>query len=211
MARQKISSTKHSTLYKEDDGNFSILVKDVRLSYPHLDKPYKGDNGGEGGPKFSGVFLSPSERKEVIQTCVKVIDHLLKEKNKGAKLPSDRKFIRNGDDSGKEGYDGHYSINASETETRPPILRDEANKNVSPEKALRKFYAGCRVNVFVKPWFQDNKFGKRVNASLLMVQFVGDDTPLGSERISEEDADEIFEGVEGSDASGFDDDDTDGL
>lgn len=210
MARQKISSTKHASLYKEDDGNFSILVKDVRLSYPHLDKPYKGDNASEGGPKFSGVFLSPSDRKDVIQTCVKVIDHVLKEKNKGAKIPSDRKFIRNGDDTGKEGYEGNYTINASETESRPPILRDEANKTVPADKALRKFYAGCRVNVFVKPWFQDNKYGKRVNASLLMVQFLADDEPLGSERISEEDADEIFEGVDGG-ASGFDDDDTDGL
>ena len=117
--------------------------------------------------------------------------------------------MRNGDDTGKEGYDGHYTINASESETNPPILRDERNKPVTPEKALRKFYAGCRVDVFIKPWFQDNKFGKRVNAWLLMVQFVDDDEPLGSERISEEDADEIFDGADG--ASGFDDDDTDGL
>lgn len=210
MGRTVHKTTKHSTIYKNDDGSYSILVKDVRVSYPHFDKPYKGDNGGEGGPKFSGVFLTPKNRKDVLETCVAVINHLLKEKNKGGKIPSDRKFMRDGDDAGKEGYEDNYTINASESENNPPILRDENNKTVTPEKALRKFYAGCRVNVLFKPWWMDNKFGKRVNASLLAVQFVADDEPLGTERISDEDVDEIFEGGDGG-ASGFDDDDTDGL
>lgn len=208
MGREIVAQTKFSTTYKNDDGSFSILAKDCRLSYPHFDKPYKGDNGGEGGPKYSGVFLTPKNRRDVLDACVKVINHLLKEKNKGKPIPSDKKFMRNGDETGKEGYEDHYTINASESETNPPILRDEKNKTITPEKALRKFYAGCRVNVLIKPWYMDNKFGKRVNASLLAVQFVGDDEPLGTERISEEDVDDIFEGDGGGE--GFDDD-TDGL
>lgn len=205
MAKEIKSKSANCVVYT--DG--TILVKGLRGSYPHLDKPYKGDNGGEGGPKYSIVGLSPKDRKDVVQACVKAIDALLAEKNDGKKIPSDKKFMRDGDQTGKEGYEGCYTINASESENNPPILRDERNKTVTPDKALRKFYAGCVVNILIKPWFQNNKFGKRVNASLLAVQFMEDGEPLGTERISEEDVDGAFEDHGGDDDNGFDD--ADGL
>ena len=37
-----------------------------------------------------------------------------------------------------------------------------------------KPYSGCYVNAFVEFWTQDNNYGKRVNATLLGVQFYRD-------------------------------------
>jgi hypothetical protein len=43
----------------------------------------------------------------------------------------------------------------------------------------RKMYGGCRVNVAVKPWLQENKHGRGVRADLVAVQFAGDDKAFG--------------------------------
>ena len=40
-------------------------------------------------------------------------------------------------------------------------------------------YAGCYVNAVIELWFQNNGFGKRVNANLLGVQFFKDGEPFG--------------------------------
>ena len=42
-----------------------------------------------------------------------------------------------------------------------------------------KIYAGCYVNAVIELWFQNNGFGKRVNANLLGVQFLKDGEPFG--------------------------------
>jgi len=64
--------------------------------------------------------------------------------------------------------------------------------------------------VLVRPWFQDNKFGKRINAGLSAVQFLRDDTAFGEGRITEDQIDDTFSD-ESDDSSGTDDLDTDGL
>jgi hypothetical protein len=43
-----------------------------------------------------------------------------------------------------------------------------------------KPYAGCYVNANIDVWWQDNKYGKRVNASLRSVQFVKDGESFGA-------------------------------
>jgi hypothetical protein len=43
----------------------------------------------------------------------------------------------------------------------------------------RQMYGGCRVNVAVKPWLQENKHGRGIRADLVAVQFAGDDQAFG--------------------------------
>ena len=67
-------------------------------------------------------------------------------------------------------------------------------------------YGGCWVNILVRPWFQNNKYGKRVNAGVVAVQFRKDDEPFGSGRISDDEIDEAFVPDEEIDEPGdFDD------
>lgn len=207
MAKEVRKKAKHCTLF--EDG--TILVKGVICSYPHLGKPQRGkmkkDDGSPSDPKFSVVGLADKETQDDIKRmCDFRIDEILAERNNGKKLPKDKRFIRDGDDTEKAEDEGKWRITASEREENPPILRDERNRTLTPKDAQRKFYGGCKINILLKPWFQDNDAGKRVNAGLIAVQFVEDGERIGGEeRISDEDVDDMFEDHGGDDDSGFED------
>jgi hypothetical protein len=83
-----------------DDG--TILVKDVRLSYAHVFRKWGAEGDPEEKKGYSGKFLIPKERMDaVIKPLAAKINTLSQEAFK-TKLASDRVFLRNGDDSGKE-------------------------------------------------------------------------------------------------------------
>jgi hypothetical protein len=47
-----------------------------------------------------------------------------------------------------------------------------------------RVYSGCYVNATIELWPQDNKFGKRINASLMGVQFARDGQRLSGGGVS---------------------------
>lgn len=189
----------------------TILLKGVRLSYPWLFKAQANKrDDGTITHSYSVTALMPKATHEAAkQMCVRAVNGLLKEHNKGQKIPSDKKFIRDGDpkdedDAGKPENAGMWVV--ATRETKKPILRDR-KKDPETGKARRLtdadselIYGGCWGNVLIRPWYQDNKYGKRVNAGLSAVQFLKDDEPFGSGRISQDDVDETFDADEGEDA-----------
>lgn len=182
-----------------------IKIENVRMSYLHVDKPYAGDDGGE--PKYSVVGIMPkATHKEAQKFLIEQINAVCQEKKwwKDGKrtIPSDKLCLKNGDDSGKDEYANAWTFSARE-KTRP-ILRDKANRSVDESRINDVFYSGAYGNIVIKLWAQDNKYGKRVNANLSMVQFVKDGEPFGEGRLSDDDADDILDGA-------GDDDDGDGL
>ena len=160
-----------------------IKILNVRASYPHLDKPYAGDDGGE--PKFSIVGLADKgTHQEVKEACIEVIDDL-KKANKNAKVAKDKLFIKNGDDSDKEEYEGMWTISARET--KRPKVRDGNGDLLEVDEIADTIYPGCYVDIIIRPWFQDNSYGKRVNANLLSVKFRADGEQFGEGRIDDDD------------------------
>lgn len=199
MAREIKKKVKNAILYT--DG--TIRISGVRFSYPHLRKPYKGDDD-KGEPKYGLVALLPKKTHRAAKDLIKErIEELLKE-NKVKSLASDRKFLRDGDTSGKPEHEGHYTVSARET--RRPPLRNRDNSVVEPEDADEVFQPGYWGDVLIRPWYQNNKYGKRVNAGLSSVQFVKKDEVFGEGRISDEDLDDTFE-----DYGDPDDDDVDNV
>lgn len=201
----EVRRVKNAILYS--DG--TILVENVRLSYPHVFKAFAGDDGGE--PKFGCTGLMPKathvEAKDLI---VAEIAKLLKA-NKLEKLPPEKKFLRNGDDSVKDGYAGNWSISARE-ERRPLVLGKDGSP-LDPVEDRDEVYGGCWGNMLIRPWFQSNKFGKRVNAGLALVRKRKDDTPFGEGRTNHDELARRF-GAESYDddlggAGGAPDDDDD--
>lgn len=69
-----------------------------------------------------------------------------------------------------DGFDGMHHIRAS-NEARPYTL--DRNKTPLTEADGRP-YAGCYVNASIDMWAQDNKWGQRINSTLLGLQFVRD-------------------------------------
>jgi hypothetical protein len=181
--------------------NGAIMIRNVRASYPHLDKPYRGRDAKEDDPgKYRLVAMLPKESHgEVKDLIVQAINKLLAERAPDVKIPSDKKFIRNGDDMENVSYDGMYIVSASEA-LRPPVRNRKGELILDIGEIGNLIYGGCWINVLIRPWYQNNQFGKRVNASLLGVQFVKDDKPFGEGRIDSsaawgavDDGDEPFE------------------
>lgn len=187
--------------------NGMIMIKNVRASHPHLDKPYAGksDDGKPKAPKFSIVGMLPKATHVAAKDlCVSIINKLMLEK-KCPKLAGDKKFCRNGDDSSSEEYEGHWTVSASES--RRPAVRDRRAELILEEsKIADMLYGGCYVNILIRPWFQDNEFGKRVNAGLIGVQFVRDGEPFGEGRINDEDAWDAVDDDDSDDGMGDEDD-----
>lgn len=186
----------------------TILVKEVRASYPHIGSPYKGENSDKG--KYGIVALIP-KGKAYSSATILVRDEIngILKANKIPALKAENKFLRDGNLAGKVEYEGMFTINASEV--RRPAARDRVRDSktgkpriIPAEEADEKIYAGCWVNVLIRPWWQNNKFGKKVNAGLVAIQFVRDDEAFGQGRISEDDVDETFDEFADED-SGYDD------
>ena len=160
-----------------------ILVRNVRLSYPHLFHPWSqnefDDNGRPVKKRFSASLILPvsSHRVDIIG-LKKYIEQMAMTSFK-QKLSPERYCLRDGSLNGKEEYAKSWYISASQTADRRVNVVDRDPKRPVTEESNR-IYAGCWVNALVRPWAQNNQTGgKRVNMNLLTVQFVKDDDAFG--------------------------------
>lgn len=176
-----------------------IYLSNVRLSFPHLAEPQRQKNEQTGKERISynGDFIMEPNHPGFAQFMARV-GTLAQEKWKehaGAVLQMiqgdkrSRCFGRGEEVVNKktfqpyDGYAGMVRITAGR-DTPPQVIQGDG-KPVDPantmavQALLRKMYGGCRVNAAVKPWMQDNSFGRGVRCDLVAVQFAGDDTPFG--------------------------------
>ena len=149
----------------------TIKLKNVRLSFASLFK--KATFGGEE-TKYEGTFLIDKETQaDQIAEINPAIGAMMKEKK--AKLSPDRICFKDGDEIDYDGYAGHMSIKASNA--KRPIVIDRDKSPLTEDDG--RPYSGCYVNAVLELWYQDNTWGKRVNANLLAVQFAKDGEPFG--------------------------------
>ena len=156
-----------------------VFIKDVRISFPQLfeAKPFAGE--ADGVPYYGGSFLFSKDHPAYAQ-CQKAIIEVAKAKWKDKTLEvmkaiqeKDKTALHNGDSRTYSGYAGNYFVQTSRgvDDGRPTVV-DRKGSPVTAADGL--VYGGCYVNAKIQFWAQDNKFGKRVNATLLGVQFVRD-------------------------------------
>lgn len=170
-----------------------IALKNVRLAFPVLFEA-KTVNG-EGEPAFSGSFLLASNHPQIAEIR-KAVDTVGKEKW-GAKWDAVKKeielkaktLLQDGDAKADyAGFEGNLFINAR-NKVRPLVIDRDKTPLIAADG---KPYAGCYVNASIELWAQDNKYGKRINASLRGVQFLKDgDAFAGGGTASEDDFDVV--------------------
>lgn len=168
-----------------------IQLKNVRLSFPSLFR--RAQFNGEDG-KYEATFLFDKKDKKLKAKLDKAI--AAKIKAAGIKVSADKRCLKDGDDVEYSGYEGMWSIKASQS--RRPTVIDRDRTPVTEDDNV--IYAGCYVNAIVDFWIQNNSFGKRVNANLYGVQFVKDGEAFGMgpvdvtddfDDLSDEDEDDI--------------------
>ena len=149
-----------------------IKLKNVRLSFPSLFK--RSEFNGEQG-KFEATFLlNKKEHAKIIDSIQSDIDAGMKENFK-KKIPADKICLKDGSESSYTGYgDNVMSLKASNNK-RPLVIDRDKSALTEDDNVL---YAGCYVDAIVQLWYQDNNYGKRVNANLLGVQFYKDGEPF---------------------------------
>jgi hypothetical protein len=157
-----------------------IQINDVRLAFPALFTPKVSDFGAA---KFGAAFLFPfdSEAKKRIEDAIETVG---KEKwaakwpvIKKALIAGQKVCLKDGDIKAQyAGYEGNWFVNTSATAAPMVVDRDV---NITLTERDGKPYGGCYVNASIDIWAQDNKFGQRVNATLVGVQFVRDGDAFG--------------------------------
>lgn len=162
----------------------NITIRNARLSFPSLFSKavFEGKEG-----KYEATLLFPKSDEDTYNKIMAEIDRIKKE-NKNAKVPDSKLFIKDGDEFEYDGYEGMWAVKASNNK-RPTVIDRDKSPLVEDDERV---YAGCYVNAIIDGWFQNNQYGKRVNANLLGIQFVKDGEPF-SDGGKVADADEFDE------------------
>ena len=191
-----------------------LFLSNVRLSFPHLVEPqrtvseatgkeriaYNADfivqptNPGWASFMKSYQTLAATKWKEVAGNVMQMINNDRRLRCFGAgneKLSKDFKIY--------DGYEGNMYISASR-DIPPQIIQGDGtaidpNNSMAYQQLTRKMYGGCKVNAAIKPWPQDNKYGRAIRCELVAIQFAGDDTPFGEGAV---DATPLFGAVAGA-------------
>lgn len=197
---------------RREDG--VLRIKNVRLSYPHLFEPYKGDNADKDAvPKYGTKALMDKKTHKEDAVALRKLAMEMAVTEFKQKIPADKMFIRDGSAFGKDELEQSCFI-LSANEKIKPTLRDASGKREVKEED-DMLYAGCVATLLIKPWTQNNKFGKRVNAGLVAVQWTGEGERIGTGRpaVDDDDFDSVSEDFDGDydDDDGFGDEDDDGF
>ena len=155
-----------------------IFIRKALNIYPNVFEA-RSFEGAE--PKFSMTYLLEPDHPSVAEIN-KAISQVAKEKW-GDKAEATLKTLRtagktclkDGDAKDNEAFKGFLYVSAS-SKTRPTVVDRDGVTELGV--ADGRPYGGCYVSGYVDIWAMDNKFGKRIVASLGGVQFHSHGEPL---------------------------------
>ena len=165
-----------------------FVLQNVRLSFPSLAEPSNFD--GQIG-KYEATFLFDQESQAKLYDKVKgemdklLTEHMSKD-GKLPKIPAAKLCVKDGDEVEYDGYNNQWSFKAS-NKKQPELFDADKTRLMTADK----FYAGCYVDVIADLWYQDNKFGKRINANLFAVRFRKDGDAFGGNNLDDDLLDQL--------------------
>lgn len=173
-------------------GPKTVLLTEVRLRVAFLAQPYVSKND-DGKDKASYSVVALIEPNSPAHQAIRQANREVAQAAWGAQWEAvmqqlaaqDRLCLHDGATKATDpSYQGKLFVSASSSrKPRTLVTRGGVNVEIS-EKDPMFPYAGCWANVLVNPWAQGpdgkpNKFGKRVNAEILAVQFLRHDEAFG--------------------------------
>lgn len=188
----------------------SVMIKNVRLSYPMLAKA-EGYNGGD--PRYGANFIierGSQTHKDVFAVLREAAIAKWGDKGeielKACLANPQRCCLQPGE--AKKLDDSVVVLAAYNKAERPPaIFRGNRESVRDPDDIRALLYPGCYVNAKITIWVQDNSFGKALRASIGGVQFNKHGEPFTvSSAATAEEFDVIEESAQGEPTMGnFDD------
>lgn len=180
-----------------------VKLRNVRLAFSGI---FTATSVGESDDKrFSAVFIfEPGDDNH--QAISKAVKEVAGEKWKGDADKILKSILAKNDIclqdgsvmSEYDGFEGKKFVRAS-NKARPTVI----DRDRTPlTEADGRPYSGCFVNAIIDVWAQDNKYGKRINASLSGVQFKADGDAFSGGRVASADQ---FD-AEAGEGDGFDGD-----
>lgn len=179
--------------------NGVVYLSNARLSFPHLTEPQiskSPETGQERRIWNCELLIDPngSDWQRFWAQCNAVAVAKWKENTQTVMqmIMAERKtrcFAKGEEKINKKTfkpYDTHVGmmVISASRDSQPQMIQPDG-KPVDPANSMayqavaRSMYAGCRVNVALKPWAQDNKHGVGLRCDLVALQFAGDDKPFG--------------------------------
>lgn len=196
LLKQVKNKAGQSLLKIYSDG--TILIQDVRASYPHVDEPWAKKATDTKAYSITGI-LPVATHQPAIDALLEFCTEMLAEHNKGKDIKDEAKFIRDGKPTKKPEYEGAFIVASRETE-KPIVLHPDKTAMESPAEIKREIKAGYYIDMLIQPWWQDNEHGTRCNASIRAVKLRREGPLISEGGISKDAA-----------ISSFDDDDEGGF
>lgn len=172
-----------------------IMLTNVRLSFPVLVEPKAFQEGQK--KKYSADFILEPDSpgfKEFHKVALKMATEKWKDKTSAVMevINNDSKLRCFGEGKDKvnkktfepyDGYGGNLYISAN-SENQPQMVNVDGspvdrNNTMAAQEIARSLYGGCHVNVAIRPWLQDNQFGRAIRCELVAIQFLKDDEAFG--------------------------------
>lgn len=194
----KVAKNKKGQVIAKRYSDGTVLIQDIRASYPHIDQPWRKNSTDTLAYSLTGI-LPVATHQPAIDLLLEMASEIIAERNKGQDIKDDLYFIRDGKPTKKPEYADAWIVASRETE-KPTVLHPDKSEMESPAEIKATIKAGYYVDMLVQPWWQDNDHGKRINASLRAVRFRREGPLIAEGGISKDDA-----------ISSFDDDDEGGF
>jgi len=176
-----------------------IIIKEARCSFPQLyGKDVKDDQTFNPGIT---LILEKEKHAAVIAEVKNQIKATIDGNSKLKKQPptGERICLRLPDRDELKYKPGNVILKANSQ--KPPLVLDADLKEMTEEND--KIYSGCYVNAKIEIWGQANKWGRRVNAKLIAVQYVNKEADsFDGSYVAPEVAAEGFESLEDDPSGG---------
>lgn len=181
-----------------------VVVKDARLSFPHLHEPQEQENdNGTTRQSYNCVLMVPKEGNEFLKPILAKMKAAAAEAKRKAwgddekqwpKIPASMTCFKDGDNDDhyttpRDEYQGHYTIHLSAPVNKKPNVL--TNRKGTDDRWIEARpgekgdpYAGCYVNAIIELYGQkknsEKKMPNRINGSVQTVQFRRDGEAFGA-------------------------------
>lgn len=164
------------------DQDYKFIARGVTIAFPDLAVPRAFKNDPKNTPRFACHILFPKEDAASLKVIKDALAKLGKDELKTDRVPMADTFLRDGDESRQEAYQGHWVLslyrypNPNGKNNGAPDVVDMSKQRLNPGDQGYP-YSGSVCNVVFDAYVA--KKWKKISGGFSAVQFVADGPVIG--------------------------------